>query len=148
MTTIIMAADEEAAREAAFNLGLPEWIYPHRPEHVHGLRFDLVVYVEGWRTSSTQSAELGTAVELRADTHDAERLEQPRTATMLTGLHDARNAQAALAAGRRTTAAAPFVSPEQAQFAALRPRPRSLWARITRKVLSGSLSHKERDGAP
>lgn len=136
MTAVILAPDEHAAREAVFNLGLLDWIYPATPEHVYGIRFDLVVYVEGWRTSAIQSVAVGEAVELRAEAHDAERLEQPRTATMLTGAHDARRAQDALDWRRpRNAVGTPFVSPEeimQAKVAMLRPRPRSWWARLWR----------------
>lgn len=132
MSVAILAPDEEAAREAAFNLGLREWIYPTRPEHMDGVTVDLVVYVEGWRSSRIQTAATVEAVQIRADADDAAELEQPRTETVLTGNLKARNARAILAA-RRAGPQAPFVSPEAVQAIALRPRRRSRWARMWSK---------------
>lgn len=133
MTAAILAVDEEAAREAAFNLGLREWIYPLHASHMSGVVVDLVVYVEGWRSSTIQPAQAGLAVAIRAAVNDAEELEQPRTATFLTGQLRARNAQLVLAVARRGPEA-PFVSPESVQaLVALRPRRRSWWARLWSK---------------
>lgn len=133
MTAALLAADEEAAREAAFNLGLREWIYPLHPSHMSGVVVDLVVYVEGWRSSTLQPVQAAVAVQLRAAVSDAEELEQPRTATFLTGHLRARNAQILLDVAPRGPEA-PFVSPESVQaLVALRPRRRSLWARLTNR---------------
>lgn len=141
MTAVIIAPDKAAAREAAFNLGLRHWSYPLSEVDLGGIVPDLVVYVEGWRTSAVQTVAVGEAVELRAQAHGVERIvEQPRMATMLTGARDARHAQEALDWLRPLRAKAkgsPFVSPESVQALTARPRPRSFWARLTRRVRRG-----------
>jgi hypothetical protein len=130
MTVFIMARTEAEADEAAFNLGAREWFYPLTPRELGDIKPALVLYVDGWRESKTQGPEIARLLSEWIEKHDVPMDEMQTTRQMLEDGRLTDRAQQALAAeryGKRS----PFVSPEEAQSALLRPRRRTLVQRFT-----------------
>lgn len=128
--TIILAADERDAREAARNLGIDYWLFPTTSGDLREIDVRRVVYVDGWRTSPTITTAIMDHLRYTM-TPDCEEIEQPTTEAFLTAEQRAYHAQIILDHGRldRRRPAAPFIAPE-AWLAPRHARRPSRWQRF------------------